>query len=52
VRGTTLVMNYEAEVFPGGLTVTSHNPDPTTTAKGMLADLVSVARGLPSRFSE
>ncbi len=44
VRGATLVMNYEADVFPGGLTVTSHNPDPTTTAYGMLADLVSVAR--------
>lgn len=48
VRGATLVMNYEAEVFPGGLTVTSHSPDPTTTAYGMLADLVSVARGFPS----
>jgi hypothetical protein len=29
-------------VFPGGLTVTSHNPDPTTTAYGMLADLVNI----------
>jgi homoserine dehydrogenase len=43
VRGATLVMNYEADVFPGGLTVTSHNPDPTTTAYGMLADMVSAA---------
>ncbi|CAN5163615.1 homoserine dehydrogenase [soil metagenome] len=44
VRGATLVMHYEAEVFPGGLTVTSLDPDPTTTAYGMLADLVSIAR--------
>jgi homoserine dehydrogenase len=42
VRGATIVMHYEADVFPGGLTVTSRDPDPTTTAYGMLADLVSV----------
>ena len=40
VHGATLVMHYEADVFPGGLTVTSHDPDPATTAYGMLADLV------------
>jgi homoserine dehydrogenase len=44
VRGATLVMHYEAEMFPGGLTLTSHDPDPSTTAFGMLADLVSIAR--------
>jgi homoserine dehydrogenase len=44
VRGATLVMHYEADVFPGGLTVTSHDPDPTTTAYGMLADLVSLGK--------
>jgi homoserine dehydrogenase len=43
-HGTTLVMHYDAEVFPGGLTVTSHDPDPTTTAYGMLADLVEIIR--------
>jgi homoserine dehydrogenase len=43
-RGTSLVMHWEADVFPGGLTVTSHDPDPTTTAYGMLADLVAVVR--------
>ncbi|HET7456202.1 MAG TPA: hypothetical protein VFJ74_01020 [Gemmatimonadaceae bacterium] len=43
VRGATLVMHYDADVFPGGLTVTSRDPDPTTTAYGMLADLVRVA---------
>jgi homoserine dehydrogenase len=40
VRGATLVMHYEADVFPGGLTVTSRDPDPTTTAYGMLTDLI------------
>ena len=44
VRGATLVMHYEAEVFPGGLAVTSRDPDPTTTAYGMLADLVTALR--------
>lgn len=43
-RGTTLVMHWEADVFPGGLTVTSRDPDPTTTAYGMLADLVGILR--------
>jgi homoserine dehydrogenase len=41
-RGTTLVMHYEADVFPGGLTITSRDPDPTTTAYGMLADMIAV----------
>ena len=42
VRGATLVMHYSAEVFPGGLTVTSRDPDPFTTAYGMVADLVGI----------
>ena len=42
VHGTTLVMHYEADVFPGGLTVRSRDPDPTTTAYGMLSDLIAV----------
>jgi homoserine dehydrogenase len=45
VRGATLVMHYEADVFPGGLTVTSRDPDPTTTAYGMLADLIGLLGG-------
>lgn len=45
VRGTTLATHYDAEVFPGGLTVTSHAPDPTTTAYGMVRDLVEVREG-------
>ena len=44
-RGATLVTHLEADVFPGGLTVTSRDPDPTTTAYGLLADLVGLVRG-------
>lgn len=42
VHGSTLVMHYEADIFPGGLTVISRDPNPTTTAYGMLADLISI----------
>lgn len=42
VHGATLVMHYEADVFPGGLTVISRDPNPTTTAYGMLADLIGI----------
>jgi homoserine dehydrogenase len=42
VRGATLVTHFEADVFPGGLTVTSRDPDPMTTAYGLLSDLVSL----------
>ncbi len=42
--GTTLVTHLEADVFPGGLTITSHDPDPTTTAYGMFADFVALVR--------
>jgi homoserine dehydrogenase len=42
VHGATLVMHYEADVFPGGLTVRSRDPDATTTAYGMLTDLIDV----------
>lgn len=40
--GATLVMHDEADVFPGGLTVSSRDPDPTTTAYGMMAGLVGL----------
>ena len=40
VSGTTLVMHYDAAVFPGGLTVTSSAPDLTTTAYGMFVDFL------------
>ncbi|CAN5901466.1 homoserine dehydrogenase [soil metagenome] len=42
VSGTTLVTHLAAAMFPGGLTITSRDPDPTTTAYGMLADFVGV----------
>jgi homoserine dehydrogenase len=38
--GTTLVTHYDADMFPGGLTVTSSAPDLTTTAYGMFADFL------------
>ncbi len=41
VHGTSLVTHLEANVFPGGLTITSHDPDPVTTAYGMFADFVN-----------
>lgn len=44
VHGATLAMHYDAEVFPGGLVVTSRDPDPTTTAYGMLTDLIAIQR--------
>ena len=44
VTGTTLVTHLEADMFPGGLTITSHDPDTTTTAYGMFTDFVNVAR--------
>ena len=42
--GTTLVTHLEADVFPGGLTITSHDPDPMTTAYGMFTDFVALVR--------
>ena len=42
VSGTTLVTRYDAEVFPGGLTVTSAGPDLTTTAYGLFTDFLEV----------
>ena len=44
VTGSTLVTHLEADMFPGGLTITSHDPDPTTTAYGMFADFVRVCK--------
>ena len=40
VTGSTLVTHLDAEVFPGGLTITSSGPDLTTTAYGMFADFL------------
>lgn len=43
VNGTSSAVHFEADLLPG-LTVVEHSPTPTTTAYGMLADLVDVAR--------
>ena len=45
VGGTTLVTHLSAAMYPGGLTITSRDPDPTTTAYGMLTDFVGVCGG-------
>jgi homoserine dehydrogenase len=42
VTGTTLVTSLEADVFPGGLTLTSRAPDLVTTAYGMFADFLEI----------
>ena len=42
VTRTTLVTQFEADVFPGGLTVASGAPDLTTTAYGMFTDFLEV----------
>jgi len=42
VSGTTLVTHLQAEMFPGGLTITSHDPDTTTTSYGMLSDFLAI----------
>jgi homoserine dehydrogenase len=42
VTGTTLVTHFDADVFPGGLTISSHAPDLTTTAYGMFTDFLDV----------
>jgi homoserine dehydrogenase len=47
VVGTTLVTHLEADMFPGGLTITSHDPDTTTTAYGMLADFLMLGGSQP-----
>jgi homoserine dehydrogenase len=41
VHGTDLVLCYDADVFPGGLTVRSGAPDLRTTAYGLLADFLT-----------
>lgn len=39
-HGADLVLCYEADVFPGGLVVTSRAPDLTTTAYGLFSDFL------------
>lgn len=44
VSGTSSLVHFETDVLPG-LTITEHNPGPTTTAYGLLADFINAARG-------
>lgn len=44
VTGMTSIVDYETEDLPR-LTLIEHDPGPDTTAYGMLADMVNIARG-------
>ncbi|HEV3468206.1 MAG TPA: hypothetical protein VG148_02720 [Pyrinomonadaceae bacterium] len=44
VAGTTLALHFELDVLPG-LTVIAHQPDLQSTAYGLLADFINIARG-------
>jgi homoserine dehydrogenase len=39
VRGTSSIIQFETDIFPG-LTITEENPGLDTTAYGMLADFI------------
>lgn len=44
IMGTTSVIEYQADVLPQ-LTVIEHSPGSTTTAYGMLVDMINIVRG-------
>ncbi len=44
ITGTSSVVEIETDVLPR-LTLVEHNPSPLTTAYGMLADMINLARG-------
>ncbi len=44
VMGTTSIVEFETDTLPR-LTIVEHDPGPETTAYGMLADLINLARG-------
>jgi len=44
VHGTSSIVDYETDVLPR-LTVIENNPGPTTTAYGLLADMINIVRG-------
>jgi homoserine dehydrogenase len=44
VGGTSSVVHFDTDMLPG-ITITEHTPTPLTTAYGMLADFINVARG-------
>ncbi|NLH09390.1 MAG: homoserine dehydrogenase [Chloroflexi bacterium] len=43
-KGTTGIVEFETDVLPR-LTILEHDPGPPTTAYGMLADMINLARG-------
>ena len=43
VDGTSSVVHFETDLLPG-LTIVEHDPTPTTTAYGMLADFIGLVR--------
>lgn len=44
ITGTTSIVEIESDVLPR-LTMIEHDPGPITTAYGMLADMINIARG-------
>jgi homoserine dehydrogenase len=44
VTGTSSIVDFETETLPR-VTMVEHNPGPTTTAYGMLADMINILRG-------
>ncbi len=44
VNGTSLSIHFELDILPG-LTLTAHQPDLQSTAYGLLADFINLARG-------
>jgi homoserine dehydrogenase len=46
IRGTSLAVHFEADMIPG-LTVISHRPNLQSTAYGLLADFVNIAKADP-----
>jgi homoserine dehydrogenase len=43
VNGTSLIIHFELDILPG-LTLTAHQPDLQSTAYGLLADFINLAR--------
>ncbi len=44
ITGTTSVIDYHTDILPQ-LTIVEHDPGPTTTAYGMLVDMINIVRG-------
>jgi homoserine dehydrogenase len=44
ITGTTSIVDFETDILPR-LTIVEHDPGPRTTAYGMLADMINIARG-------